>query len=146
MVYALRFVIVNFYDRGPVPYDIYNTMNKIQWGIDAGLYSAAGANHNIEVLQEIRYQVIAANDAQFVDMGSSSWATTGYKQWFKHHGMEASMEEYDEHFFNQEMVDIVNRLEEEAQNGQDEENAIDLTGDIITLAPDLEIDLGYLTQ
>ncbi len=111
MVYAIRFGIVEFYDRGVVAYDLYETMNRIEWGIQHNMYDIFGGAHNVGMLQRIRYGDIADQDAIFQDMGGGLWTSTGFKQFMRVYGVETDMNDYDEETFGMQMAQAADAAE-----------------------------------
>ncbi len=111
MVFALRYATLDYYDRGTIAFDLAETANRIQWGIDHGIYDAGAGHANILVIQDMRFSAIRYEDALFVDMGGGTWSTTGVKQFFRHYGVTVNMEVYNEEAFDLAMAQAVALME-----------------------------------
>ena len=138
-----RFVTFN-HGRGPVAYDLFETLNRIQWLMDQGRIDLDYGERIKNKIMVIRYD----DNVDLTTMGIYDPSTTGSvwnnlmigaESWFQLHGVRVAMENYDQErvddrYFANAMVALAETLDEtqptEAET--DDEVEIEMVIDMVT--------------
>lgn len=124
---AQRFIVVRIgADR--VAFDTMETINRIQWGVQQGLYHGEDATTNLRQLNEIRYRQLPEQEAIFVAMTADSpWSHTGHRRFMEEFGVRVDLSVYEaaaDAAFGAAMVAVADTID---LDGHDPSHAIDLT-------------------